>query len=164
MADLVAETEGEGKSIVLIAYTPDESASDQSAGPVEQAFKQEAAERFTLVKTLHLNAPKRLVGSMQTERVTAKLLRKELAGVENVDAIVSLCGEPMGTLAELKSFPPFYCLCDQGERIPALMEAEIVRAAYVPRRSNPAGESNQEMFNLLYELALPETVDALYSN
>lgn len=164
MADLVAKQVKGGKNIVLITHRSD---ADQTNGQTEQAFKQRAEKRgLTLLNTLYLDAPTRLAGSMQEQRVDAAFIQRGLSGskIGAVDAIVSLCGEPSGRASDLESLPPFFCLCDQGTRIPELMKATIVQGAYVPRRSTPDSESKNDWFNLLYQLALPETVDALYAD
>jgi len=161
MADLVDKQLSGSKNIVLIARSPD---ADQSANQITEAFQQQADKRgLTLVKTLNLGASKRMAESMQVPSLSAAWIDKALSGLDNVDAIVSLCGEPQGKLSELESLPPFFCLCDQGERIPELIKAAIVRGAYVPRRSPPDAKWKNDWFNMLYELALPETVDVLYA-
>lgn len=169
MADLVAKQLKDARgaqNIVLVAPAVD---GQQTTGETEQAFVGRAKKRdLTVLKTLHLNAPERLAGDMQMPNLNAAALQQALTGLGKVDAIVSLCGEPTGRRSDLESLPPFICLCDQGERIPELMKAGIVKAAYVPRRSTPStpsaeGNAVNNWFALLYELALPENVTALYA-
>lgn len=162
MADLAAEQLKDGKNIVLVAYDP---SAQHAIGQIEEAFKKQADNRnLTLLKTLHLDSPERREDGMQVQRLDKASLEAGLTGLDKVDAIVSLCGEPVGKPADLKSLPPFFCLCDEGDRIPALMKAEIVQAAYVPRRSTPTSVSKNDWFAMLYTLALPDNVEALYAN
>ena len=162
MANLTAQhLDGDG-NIVLAAYAPD---AGQAAGLVEENFKRQAEKRgLKVLETLHIGAPKRGLEDMETARLNAVSLRAVVTRFAEVDAIVSLCGEPSGRSTDLESLPPFYCLCDEEKRIPELMEAGIVRAAYVPRRSAPPSDSKEDWFSLLYELVLPENAARIHAN
>jgi len=162
MADLVAKQLTDRQNIVLVAH---HAGSSQETGEIEAAFKRRAKKKsLNLIETLYLDTPERLAGEMQVQALNAASLRPALSAQSDIDAIVSLCGEPTGKLAELESLPPFFCLCDQGERIPELMQANIVQAAYVPRRTDLFDKPSNDWFAMLYQLALPETVDAIYAD
>lgn len=158
VADLVKSQLKGSPRVALVAYKPD---GQGATGEVEQSFLQRVDKRgVELVKTVYLDPPKRGLNGMERQTLSADMLRRELSGLGELDAIVSLCGEPSGKAMALKALPPFFCLSHEGETVPELMKQGIVLGAYVPRRSVPDADS--DWFEMLYQLALPESVEAIY--
>lgn len=162
MADLVADQLKGEQNILLVAHTPE---GDLTSNPVETAFKERAKKHgLTVVDTRYVQTAKRLATDMQVDSLEAMALGESLTGLGEINAIVSLCGQPTGKISELEFLPPFFCLCDEGERVPELMKAKIIQAAYVPRRSIPDPKAKNDWFQLLYQKVLPETVEAVYAD